>query len=169
MKTIIKLLPLCLFVLAGTSCIKDEITKEYITENNTYIGVQNYVYDFEVRGGIADDIYHWHEDFQNTNPDIERFYYYSVSVDGLTQYAYDFGNFDCYLDKGNFQQPLPITTFRDDGEFSWIENIDFEVSPGVVTVFFTTNDFADVPPESMWFRLVISYDRTQDPDFKENR
>lgn len=163
MKTIIKLLPLCLFALAGTSCIKDEITKEYITENNTYIGVQNYVYDFDVRTT------QWEYCEDPKNP-LEPWWMCSVSVDGLTQYAYDFGQFSCYLDLDGYQQVLPVVRHHNNGEILWTETVDFEFGVGCVNVICTPSDFyMEEKPESMWFRLVISYDRTQDPDFKENR
>lgn len=150
MKTFVRFFMMLGIAAAFSSCIKDEVHKEYVT----YQGAQNYVYDFVINQRD------WKFVADANHPD-EKFYECTIKMDGLTEECYNFGQVCLYQDFDGYQQMLPVTRHRNDGEFVWTETTDCTFTVGSVTVYFTSNDFAEVLPDPMYFRAVLTYEKTK--------
>jgi hypothetical protein len=86
------------------------------------------------------------------------FYYYNIPAPQITQFAYDQGIVNAFCILGESQQMLPyVRHFEDTNLYNWTRTVDFEYTPGLITVYVTRSDFATVRPPAMDFRIVVQW------------
>lgn len=87
---------------------------------------------------------------------IPRYYSYTFSMPEITNQLYESGAVQTYALFDGAQQVLPYVQHYEDVNLNmWTRTIDFRYAPGELTVFVTISDFANFPPESMNFRVVL--------------
>jgi len=84
-----------------------------------------------------------------------RFYFAQFNVPELTQFIYDNGTVLAYYELNGVQQPLPYTRHNGDNGYYWTRTIDFEFTTKSMTFYVTDSDFADDPPPTIYFRVVL--------------
>ncbi len=108
------------------------------------------VFNFEVR---ATD---WTEELDANK--LNRRYICRFNINGLSNYVFSNGVALGYVDYGSYQQPLPYTRyFENTLNERWSRTIDFDYSQDDVTFYVSNSDFANDPPEKMYFRLVFMW------------
>ena len=108
------------------------------------------VFNFEVR---ASD---WVEKVDDSG--LNRVYSCRFNVNGLSNYVFNNGVVMGYIDYSNYQQTLPFTRyFENTLNQRWSRTIDFDYSATDVTFYVTNSDFAQDPPEKMYFRIVYMW------------
>lgn len=90
---------------------------------------------------------------------IPRYYSYTFSMPEITNYQYEAGLVQTYVLFDGAQQVLPYDQHYQGTNgvdiWRWTRTIDFRYAPGELTVFVTNSDFANDPPETMNFRVVL--------------
>ena len=166
MKNIVKLILAAAVLFSAASC-----TKEYYT-----VGVSNEIITLRVNSsewGVAydaDENVYYKATFPV--PQITSRVLQEAVVSVYRVYRDDFGDVDsqCVLPSERHFQTYQFGVNPDGSLFhkvdennnwlidaKWTETIDYEFSDGSLTVYFTTNDFVIQTPDSMEFRVVITY------------
>lgn len=88
--------------------------------------------------------------------DLNRYYSYSLNMPEISTYKYNKGAVIAYLDKDNVQQTLPTVRHFENGAGNrWTETVDYEYSPGSITFYVTSSDFAKIRPAQMYFKVIL--------------
>lgn len=86
------------------------------------------------------------------------FYYCEIPAPQITQFAYDQGIVSAFYILGQSQQALPYVRLFENADLNNLtKTVDFEYTPGVITVYVTRSDFAIVRPPAMDFRIVVQW------------
>ena len=96
---------------------------------------------------------------ENTdNAGLNRFYSYHFPVNEINPNIYNNGAVVGYIELDNRQQTLPyVRHFENSNGKLWTRTVDFDYLKGGVNIYVTNSDFANDPPETMNFRIVLMW------------
>lgn len=146
MKKTILCLTIAAMLLSLNSC------REVIVQENTNFRIV----DLDVPASA------WAE--YTSNDGLNRYYMAEFDIPELTEKVCRDGIVCCYYvddnGKETVQCVLPYTRHyqdvNDNGELIfWTTTTDYEFYTGHLNIYFTSNDFAPVPPDGMKFRLTL--------------
>lgn len=89
---------------------------------------------------------------------LNRYYSCTFTVPEINAFVFSSGTVVSYIKIGTAQQSLPyVRHYENTDGVLWTRTVDFEYANGSATYFVTNSDFANDPPESMQFRLVLMW------------
>lgn len=86
--------------------------------------------------------------------------YYSATftMPEITNYIYQNGDVRCNLLANGAQSPLPsVRHYQYISGYTWTRTIDYDYTAGDLKIYVTTSDFFTEIPESMNFRVVLTW------------
>ena len=87
---------------------------------------------------------------------LNRYYYCHFSMPEITSDIFMNGSVSTNIIIDAVQQPLPtVRHYQNTDGTSWTQTIDFDYSVGGMNVYVTNSNFADNPPLTLNFRVVI--------------
>ena len=100
----------------------------------------------------------WHPSVAGDGTNL--FYFCTVNMPEITQNVYSNGIVQVYYTWNNLtsqgQQPLPYVMNHESAtNYKWLQTVDFEYSPGTITIYSTRSDFIAEIPSAMNFRIVV--------------
>ena len=149
------LLPLAAVLLMASSCAKEYVTKQYVTEQKIIQGMDMSLIDFEVKSE------NWTQLLVENLNDDEGYFEAILEVPEITDEVIKKGLvlvYEC-LEEGIWT-PLPAQrterTTVDGNPFNYTTFTDFEYQKGQVNVFVTTTDlYAGLKPGAKYFRVAV--------------
>jgi hypothetical protein len=137
---------ICIFftiVLMFASCKQEDDDNINIDDFGDYhIGMN--VFNFEIS--------HW---TKGVDADNNIFYFCNLDVPEITSELYSYGTIIAYNVMSDVQVALPYVRHFKSGDAMWTRTVDYDFSPGKMTVYVTNSDFFDEVPSAMSLRVVL--------------
>lgn len=90
---------------------------------------------------------------------LNSYYKASKRITQISDNVLSGGQVNCYLYvDNNTQAPLPnVRHYENNSGQMWTRTVDYDFYNGGVTIYVTDSDFAGEKPESMTFRIILSW------------
>ncbi|MDX9748288.1 MAG: hypothetical protein RBT57_07275 [Paludibacter sp.] len=87
---------------------------------------------------------------------LNLYYRSKFSLSGISDYMYNNGAVNAYIEFDGYQQVLPYSRHMENANGAkWTRTVDFDYSRTDIQFYVTNNDFISDPPETMYFRVVF--------------